>query len=125
MRFSRNILASAAALSLITLLTIQAQPPRGQRPRTDPEQKDAPKDQAAPVSRSLQPRVFSITGARIVQEPGQVIATGTVVVRDGLIETVGDSVDVPSDALRIDGKGLTVYPGLIDGLSNFGFDPAL
>jgi imidazolonepropionase-like amidohydrolase len=36
------------------------------------------------------------------------------VVRGGLIDAVGASVTVPSDADVIDGKGLTVYPGLID-----------
>jgi dihydroorotase-like cyclic amidohydrolase len=37
-----------------------------------------------------------------------------VVVRNGLIEAVGENVAVPSDAMLVEGEGLTVYPGLID-----------
>jgi len=60
------------------------------------------------------PNVFAIRGARIVTAAGATIDSGTVVFRRGVIEGVGASVDVPSDADVIDGKGLTVYPGLID-----------
>ncbi len=60
------------------------------------------------------PRVHAIVGARIVTAAGPVIDQGTVVLRDGVIEAVGPSVAAPADAVTIDGKGLTVYPGLID-----------
>jgi len=55
---------------------------------------------------------------------GPVIAKGTVVVRDGLIEAVGDSIAVPADAQVIDGEGMTVYPGLVDALSTWGMPGA-
>ena len=51
---------------------------------------------------------------------GTVIENGTVVVANGLIEAVGADVDVPGDAWVIDVSGLTVYPGLFDGLSQVG-----
>jgi N-acetylglucosamine-6-phosphate deacetylase len=56
-------------------------------------------------------------GARIVVAPGETIAAGTVVVRDGLIVAVGPDVEVPADARvwKLDGK--TVYPGLIESYS--------
>ena len=60
------------------------------------------------------PRVYAIAGARVVTAAGPVLETGTVVLRDGLVEAVGASAAVPPDAVTIDGKGLTVYPGLID-----------
>jgi imidazolonepropionase-like amidohydrolase len=60
------------------------------------------------------PRIYAITGARIVTSAGDPIETGTVVLRNGFIEAAGASVAVPADASIIDGKGLTVYPGLID-----------
>lgn len=66
------------------------------------------------------PTVLAIRNAKIVTVSGPVIAKGTVVVRNGLIESVGDSVQVPADAWVIDGEGLTVYPGLIDGLNTLG-----
>jgi imidazolonepropionase-like amidohydrolase len=56
----------------------------------------------------------AIRGARIVTAAGAPIASGTIVLRGGLVEAVGADVAVPSDARVIDGAGLTVYPGLID-----------
>src|SRR6266851_787016 len=73
----------------------------------------------------LKPKVFAIRDARVIPEPGKTLAKATVVIRDGLIEAVGSEVKPPPDALVIDGKGLTVYPGFIDAMSNWGFDPAL
>src|SRR6266536_2819738 len=66
-----------------------------------------------------QPAV-AIHNAKIVTVSGSVINKGTVVVRNGLIEAVGENVAVPSDAMLVEGEGLTVYPGLIDALSTWG-----
>lgn len=44
------------------------------------------------------PRVHALTGARIVVAPGQVIESGTVVIRDGVITAVGAEVEIPADA---------------------------
>lgn len=60
------------------------------------------------------PNVYAIRGARIVTAAGPPIESGTVVFRRGVVEAVGSSVAAPVDAEVIDGKGLTVYPGLID-----------
>jgi imidazolonepropionase-like amidohydrolase len=67
-----------------------------------------------------QPTSIAIRNAKIVTVSGPVIAKGTVVLRDGLIEAVGDNIQPPADALVIDGSGMTVYPGLIDALSTWG-----
>ena len=69
------------------------------------------------------PRVtgaFAIENARIVVAPGQVIESGSVVVRDGLIEAVGRNVTIPYDAAPVEGDSLTVYAGFISGLSHAG-----
>jgi len=66
------------------------------------------------------PQAVAIRNARIVTVSGPVIGKGTVVVRSGLIEAVGENVQVPADAWVVDGEGLTVYPGLIDALSTVG-----
>ena len=65
---------------------------------------------------------YALTDARVVQAPGQVLESATVVVRDGLIEAVGPDVEVPYDARRIAGDSLVVYAGFIDGLSHAGVD---
>src|SRR5271170_1879226 len=67
-----------------------------------------------------EPRYFAITNARVVPVSGPVLETGTVVIANGLIQSVGASVTVPPEAWVIDGKGLTVYPGLIDGGTDIG-----
>src|SRR5580704_10880201 len=66
------------------------------------------------------PSAVAIRNAKIVTVSGPVIAKGTVVVRNGLIEAVGESVQVPADAWVVDGEGMTVYPGLVDALSTVG-----
>jgi hypothetical protein len=63
---------------------------------------------------------IAITNARVVTVSGETIEKGTVVVRDGLIESVGASVKVPADAQTLDATGLTVYPGFIDSLTSLG-----
>jgi hypothetical protein len=40
--------------------------------------------------------------------------------RDGLIQDVGTQLAIPADAWVIDGAGLTVYPGFVNALSNWG-----
>jgi imidazolonepropionase-like amidohydrolase len=68
------------------------------------------------------PYVYAIKGAHVVTAAGSPIASGTVVIRNGLIDAVGADVQPPSDAVVIDGAGLTVYPGLIDMGSSAGLD---
>jgi len=66
----------------------------------------------------------AIRGARIVPVNGPVIEKGTVLIRNGVIAAAGAQVDVPASAWVIEGNGLTVYPGLIDGLSTWGLPQA-
>jgi len=69
----------------------------------------------------LPPRgVFAIRNARIVTVSGPEIENGTIVIRDGKIEAVGASVNVPAGAQIIEGRGLSVYPGMIDAGTNMG-----
>jgi len=69
----------------------------------------------------LPPRgTFAIRNARIVTVTGPDIENGTVVIRDGKIEAVGTNVNVPAGAQTIDGRGLSVYPGMIDAGTNMG-----
>lgn len=63
---------------------------------------------------------FAIVGARIVTVSGATIENGTVVISNGKITAVGAGGNVPSGAERIDGKGLTVFPGMIDAATNMG-----
>lgn len=66
------------------------------------------------------PSAVAIKDAHVVTVSGQDLPKATVLLRDGLIQDVGAAVQIPADAWVIDGDGLTVYPGFIDGLSNWG-----
>lgn len=63
---------------------------------------------------------FAITGARIVTVSGNPIENGTIVIQDGKIAAIGANVSVPAGAERIDGKGLQIFPGMIDAATNLG-----
>jgi imidazolonepropionase-like amidohydrolase len=65
---------------------------------------------------------YAIVGARIVPVSGSTIDKGTVVIRGGEIVSVGEGSDAPGDVQRVDGTGLTVYPGLIDLGAETGLD---
>src|SRR5215813_7927360 len=76
---------------------------------------------AVPATRS----VYAIKDAKIYPVSGPMIARGTVVIRNGLIDAVGANVSIPPEATIIDATGLTVYPGLIDSFSDAGLPPEL
>ncbi len=68
--------------------------------------------------------IIAIKDAHIVTVSGAELPKGTVLLKDGLIQDVGSNVNIPADAWVIDGTGLTVYPGFIDGLSTWGIPGA-
>src|SRR5687767_7259056 len=68
------------------------------------------------------PHVYAIKGARIVTGAGAPIASGNVIMRNGLIDAVGANAAIPPEAHVIEGAGLTVYPGLVDMGNATGLD---
>jgi imidazolonepropionase-like amidohydrolase len=95
----RNLQLVAALLAAIAIAASTAITTRAQRSATE---------------------IYAITNTRIVTSNGPTIERGTVVIRNGLIQSVGANVAAPADARIIDGTGLTVYPGLIDAYSSLG-----
>lgn len=63
---------------------------------------------------------YAIKGARVVPVGGAEIANGTVVIVDGKIIAVGVNPAIPAGANVIDGKGLVVYPGMMDAGTSLG-----
>ncbi|MDP6456471.1 MAG: amidohydrolase family protein [Candidatus Marinimicrobia bacterium] len=60
------------------------------------------------------PRVFILKGAVVVTEPGKSIDKGEIVIRDGLIKSVGKVAKYPRDAVEIDLTGKTIYAGFVE-----------
>ena len=65
-------------------------------------------------------KTYAITHAKIVTLAGSAIEDGTVVLRHGKIAAVGAGIDVPAGAQVIDAKGLQVYPGIFDSITQMG-----
>jgi len=76
----------------------------------------------APESRGQggEPPYFAIRGAKIVPVSGQTTENSIIIISRGIITAMGADAKIPDEAWIIDGKGLTVYPGLIDSFTDVG-----
>lgn len=63
---------------------------------------------------------YAIVDATIHPVSGPVIKGGTVVITNGKIAAVGRNLSLPQGASVINGRGLHVYPGFIDGQTSMG-----
>ena len=71
-------------------------------------------------AQSQPPSVVAFTHAKIFTLAGTPIEDGTLVIRDGKIAAIGANVEVPAGAQVIDAKGLQIYPGLFDPITQMG-----
>jgi hypothetical protein len=71
-----------------------------------------------------EPQYFAIRGAKVVPVSGPPVENATIVVSRGLITAVGKDLAIPAEAWVIEGKGLTVYPGLVDAFTDVGIPAA-
>jgi hypothetical protein len=71
-----------------------------------------------------EPQYFAIRGVKVVPVSGPPIEDATVVVARGVITAAAKDAAIPADAWVIEGKGLTVYPGLLDAFADVGIPPA-
>jgi hypothetical protein len=101
-RFERTGLAVLIAIAALTVLFI------------------AP---AVTFAQGGEPQYFAIRGARVVPVSGPAIDDATIVIARGLIVAVAKDATIPADAWVIEGKGLTVYPGLLDAFTDVGIPP--
>ncbi len=67
-----------------------------------------------------EPSVYAIQGAKIFTLAGAPIENGTVLIRDGKIAATGSNINVPAEAKVVDAKGLEVYPGFFDPITQTG-----
>ncbi|HEX6790439.1 MAG TPA: amidohydrolase family protein, partial [Candidatus Krumholzibacteria bacterium] len=86
------------SLLILVILLAVAAPPLGAEPPSPPP-------------------YYAITHVKVVTGAGATVEDATVLLANGLIEAVGKNVKVPGDARMIDGKGLMLFPGMIDALT--------
>lgn len=71
-----------------------------------------------------EPQYFAIRGVKVFPASGPPIEDATIVVARGVITAVAKDAVIPADAWVIEGKGFTVYPGLLDAFTDVGIPPA-
>ncbi len=65
-----------------------------------------------------------IAGATVLTGSGERIDDADVLLQDGKVAAVGSGLSAPADAIRVDGSGKWVTPGLIDVHSHLGVYPS-
>ncbi|MCC5915828.1 MAG: amidohydrolase family protein [Cryomorphaceae bacterium] len=63
---------------------------------------------------------YAIINANITTAPGKKITNGIIIVQDGKVVNIGQSITIPKNAVTIDADGKYVYPSFIELNSNFG-----
>lgn len=63
---------------------------------------------------------LALVGGRVITVSGDTFEGGTVLLGEGKIQAVGESVTIPAEAERLDVSGKVVMPGLIDAHSHIG-----
>ena len=64
--------------------------------------------------------MICITNGKILTMEGPVYESGSVLVENGKIKAVGDSINIPADAEVIDAAGMYVLPGIVDAHCHIG-----
>ena len=68
------------------------------------------------------PAAYALENVTVVHADGRREAGVTIVIRRGLIQALGLGVEVPADALVLEGDSLRVYPGLVDAHGDLELD---
>ena len=72
------------------------------------------------------PGLYAFTNATIVVSADQTISNGTLLVKDRVIEAVGQGLTIPKGYVTVDLKGKYIYPSLVDAFSAYGLsNPAV
>lgn len=67
-----------------------------------------------------QSQPIALTGGTIHTVSDGVIENGTIVFEDGVITAIGENVQIPAGAERVNVSGKHVYPGMIDAYTRMG-----
>jgi imidazolonepropionase-like amidohydrolase len=84
------------------------------------EQQSQPTNPYASTYQAAPSRATVITNATILTAAGPQIDGGSVLLQNGKVAAVGQTVNAPPDAVVIDGTGKWVTPGIIDDHSHLG-----
>ncbi len=84
------------------------------------------RDVGAQYNTTPAPAAYALKGVTVVGADGRRTTGVTIVVRGGLIESMGPGAAIPAGAELLEGDSLVVYPGLVDaqGAAKFSFPAA-
>ena len=121
-----RVLAAAAAAALLFGCTAQQGDAQSASTSTETTDRYTPPEDPYPSTYRPYPSVpTAIVNATIFDGEGGRIDNGTIVLADGRIQAVGGAdTPIPEGAVRIDGAGRWVTPGVIDTHSHLGNYPS-
>lgn len=64
--------------------------------------------------------VYAFTNAKIFVDHEVIVEKGILLIKDGLIISVGEKTEIPKGAVVYDLKGKSIYPALIDAYTSYG-----
>ncbi len=68
------------------------------------------------------PAKLALQGGRIIPVVGEELSKGTLLIEHGRITAIGETVEIPYDAMVVDVSGKVLFPGMIDSHSARGLD---
>jgi imidazolonepropionase-like amidohydrolase len=114
----------AAALAVVLLAGCTS---AGQTRETPPSSASRPSftdDPYPSTYRTIASAPVLIQHATVLTGTGERLENADVLMRDGKVAAVGASLEAPADAIRVDGTGKWVTPGIIDVHSHLGVYPS-
>ena len=66
---------------------------------------------------------YAFINATIVKDAQNSLQNAMMVIRQGKIESIGNNLSIPKDAVIVDCRGKTIYPSFIDLYSDYGTQP--
>lgn len=107
----------ALAVGFIFLLNspVLAQQPDGQqrRPSSETTTPEATQTTEKPSTPKAAKKILAVVGGDVITVTKERIRNGTVLVEDGKIVKVGQNIEIPAEAQRIDATGKIVTPGFV------------
>jgi len=62
--------------------------------------------------------IYAVKAGKIITVTSNVIENGIIIIKDGIIQAVGQNIEIPIDAEVIEADSMWVYPGFIDSFTS-------
>ncbi len=113
------LLLVAHSVTAVTTVAAQEKKPaqraaeKADDKKSDDKKSENQKPESKPTDEKKPEPVTAIVGGDIHTVTGAVIREGTILIKEGKIIEVGQSVEVPAGATVIDANGKTITPGFV------------